>query len=332
MNKPTQKDIDRYAMQRTREEAQAAKMLAELGYSKESLPADLWRQVLEQACRNHMLRKANRYQVDGKATEHTLLHKLRFPNEALAQQFISTLAGKRPEIRLRACIRPVECLEDREVELTHQVLMTAPDVTRVCSQILEVAHIYLADDYHWLPLDNAGASTPPPPISFQAWPSRPKRTMRMRTEFYGDLVLARLILAPWVCRWTDVEGRSYDTDGAKTAVSSLDGHEVEFELANDAVTLDQLRWLLNQATDLHVAAESLNYADCYTGERLHYSYLRRMAPSDDVLASLKKSLAQLESFRDAIVERLDGLLQELCVPLESDELDGEAMLPFSNDD
>lgn len=328
----TPKDPAKYEAQRQKEITRASNVLAKLGYTSEETSAHLWAQLLERTRQNLFFGTRNNYQVDGKPTEHQLLHELRFPNETLARQFVSTLTAKHPDIEFHLCLQPVECLEDREVTLSSRVLMTIDDVSRVCCQILQVAHIYLGEDYRWRPVRQGDAHWPQPPISFQDWPSRPRRKMRLRTEFYGDLLLTRILLAPWVCRWTDVDGRSLDTRGADTAVTTLDGHEAEFELANDDVTLDQLRWLLFQATDLHVAAQSLNYADSYTGSRLDYKYLDRMTPPGDVLTSLKKSLAKLEHTRDDVVERLDGLLQELEVPLESDELDDEEMMPVSDED
>lgn len=328
----TPKAIAKYEEQRQKELALASRVLGKLGYKSEETSAHLWAQLLEHTRQNLFLGTTGDYRTDGKPSEHHLLHELRFPNEALARQFVSTLTAKHPDIAFHLCLQPVECLEDREVTLSSRVLMTVEDVSRVCCQILQVAHVYLGEDYRWRAVRQGDARWPQPPISLQDWPSRPRRKMRLRTEFYGDLLLTRILLAPWVCRWTDVDSRSLETRGADTAVTTLDGHEAEFELANDDVTLDQLRWLLYQATDLHVAAQSLNYADSYTGARLNYKYLDRMTPSDDVLTSLKKSLAKLEHARNDLVERLDGLLQELEVPLESDELGGEEMMPVSDED
>lgn len=328
----TPSDSAKFEAKLSREITHATELLAKLGHTCATTAPQLWPQLLERTRQNLFLGGRNRYQVDGKPTERQLLHKLRFPNEALARLFEVTITTKHPDIEFHLCIQPVECLEDREVVLSSRVLMTPEEVSRVCCQVLTVAHVYMGSDYHWSPVTSSDARWPKPPMSFQDWPSRPRRRMRLRTEFYNDLLLARFILAPWVCRWTDVDARTLDTCGAQPAVTTLDGHEAEFELANDDVTLDQLRWLLSQAPDLHVAAQSLNYVDCYTGERLDYEYLERMTPPENVLASLRKSLARLEHARNDVIERLDGLLQELGVPLESEDLGDEEMMPVSDED
>jgi hypothetical protein len=317
------------------ERAKAQGLLQSLGYSSKAVPPALWHELTEHALRFQFLDKPNIYEVDGQASEQTLLHVLRFENPALTSHFISALSERYPDFMLRTVVQPVECLEYREVELTHRVRMTSRDVTRVVSCLFEVAHTYHAADYRWcLARERHGLS--PLNIAFDTWPSRPKRTMRLRTEFLSDLILARLILAPYACRWTDVERQSLKANGEKTAVEGLDGNEAEFELADDQVTLDQLRWLLSNVTDMHVAAESLNYADRYTGERLHYEYLEQMTPSDDVLMKMRRTLANLRSFKDYADERFNELLVALDVGQAHDEGhgdgDGEPMSAAPVDD
>lgn len=319
------KEFAQYRAERKKEERQTKALLNSLGYSSKTVPADLWKLFNQCASRQLFLNEPNLYQVDGKATERLLLHKLRFDNAGLSERFIAVMASKHPEFKLHAHRQPVECLEDREVEFTHRVLMTAAAVTRVACQVLDLAHIFLATDYLWRPISEEQLAATAPPLNFQSWPARPRRVMRFRTESYADLLLTRSLLAPCVCRWTDSEARSYDTKGVETATTTLSGHEVEFELADDRHTLDELRWLLNEVTDLHVAAQSLNYADQYTGERLNYEYLERMAPTGDRLLEVRKTLACMKPLKSYYDERLEEVLDNFDVDelIENDDLEEE---------
>lgn len=310
---PSSRDITTHATTLQTQESQLEQLLLSLGYTRATLPPAQWDRFASAAQRHLFLLEPNNFQCDGGPTQRTLLHKLRFPTGLLAAQFIAAMAARYPDFHLQRCLQPLASLGDHEVELTHRVLMSAAEVTRAACQVLELAHIYLADgDYHWVPVEDGYQTPLPGPITFASWPDRPNRVMRLRTEFYGDILLIRLMLAPWVCRWTDVESRSADSDGVEVAVTTVFGHEVEFEIADDSIKLDDLRWLLNQAVDLHVAAQTLNYVDQYTGERLHYSYLERIEPSSEVLDALRSRVAPLQTAMAEIADRFAGVLEDIA--------------------
>lgn len=310
---PSSRDITTHATTLQTQGPQLEQLLLSLGYTRSTLPPAQWNRFASVAQRHLFLLEPNNYQCDGSPTQRTLLHKLRFPTGLLAAQFIAAMAAKYPDFHLQRCLQPLAGLDDHEVELTHRVLMSAAEVTRAACQALELAHLYSADgDYHWVPVEDDYQTPQPGPITFATWPHRPNRVMRLRTGSYGDTLLIRLILAPWVCRWTDVESRSADSNGVEVAVTTLFGHEVEFEIADDSIKLDDLRWLLNQAVDLHVAAQTLNYVDQYTGERLHYSYLKRIEPSSEVLAALRCRVGPLETALADVAGRLSGLLEDVA--------------------
>lgn len=310
---PSSQDLADYKRTRELQSVQVSQLLSSLGYERTALSVAIWRRYADAASRHLFLLEPNNYQRDGNPTECTLLHKLRFPASSLARQFIAAMAARYPEFHLHRCHPPMESLDDHEVELTHRVMMSAAEVTRVACQVLALAHIYLAhDDYHWVPVSDGYQIEKPGPITFASWPHRPKRVMRLRAEFYGDILLTRLILAPWVCRWTDVESRCNESDGVEVAVTSVFGHEAEFELADDSIKLDDLRWLLNQAVDLHVAAQTLNYADQYSGERLHYDYLDRIEPSEEVRHAMCCRLTSAGKASDNILDRLSEFIEDVA--------------------
>lgn len=109
--------------------------------------------------------------------------------------------------------------------------------------------------------------------------------LRMRTEFLEDVLVLRIALLPWVLHWSDY---SINMTGAPSCPAQIDNMDrnVEFELAGSAPSLDHLRWYINQIADMHVAAETLHYADRYTGRRLPYHLLEKMMPPVEVIENM----------------------------------------------
>ena len=90
-------------------------------------------------------------------------------------------------------------------------------------------------------------------------------------------------------------------------MSGMD-RSIEFEVTESAPKLDHLRWLLSKVTDMHVAAESLNYAERYNGERLPYDMVAQMEPPDDVIDELNERLRKIAEATPELVERLEEAL------------------------
>lgn len=103
------------------------------------------------------------------------------------------------------------------------------------------------------------------------------KKLRMRTEFLCDALELRIALLPYVLHWTERSTEFGHETQHPTAVAALD-REIELEVVETAPSLDHLRWYINQMVDMHVAAESLQDANRYTGERLPYHLLVLMEP------------------------------------------------------
>lgn len=140
--------------------------------------------------------------------------------------------------------------------------------------------------------------------------------LKMRTEFLNDAVELRVALAAFVLHWSDFSINIGDCDGP-AKVNNID-RDIEFEVAESAPALDHLRWYINQIANLHVPAQTLHYADEYTGARLPYHLLEEMEPPKHVIESLLFAAKSGSSWRGAgdcriheLVGKLEGHLKRL---------------------
>jgi hypothetical protein len=305
------------SMKKDRGEAEA--LLKQLGYKWTEFAPSMWHALVKHASGCLFLREKNRWQRKGKYVEHELFHRVHIPTGGLAEMFISTLQKKHPEFSSLVVLKPVEMLDDREIEIRHRVLMTTENLTKVVCDIDILACIYLGEYKSWSgPSIEGPAADADLSAGLQGWDIVPTKRLRMRLEFLSDVAVARVALAAYVCRWTDVDSESFAATGKTREVTTLRGHDVEFEFADDSLTLDQLRWLLNQIPDMHVAAESLNYAHLYTGERLNYEYFERMQPSDELVVKMAKTSLRLTNFLRLLAEQVETLQETLKAAAPSD--------------
>lgn len=131
-------------------------------------------------------------------------------------------------------------------------------------------------------------------------------TYRMRTECQPDCDVARLLLGRWLTSWSECVATCLDS-------GDLLGPdmEVEFTVVEGAPSLEQLRWLLAQAPDLHVAAESLMVAKKYTGDRCRFDCSLLDPPDDETLrtlqASLRRGLDCMDDTRERVEEAAESV-------------------------
>lgn len=304
--------VDEEAVKDTirREEFAAIELLKTLGYSEPAVEPHLWRRLMREASRVQFLNEPNRYQVRGMPVEHKLIHRTHFRNPKLANLFIVNMAAQHPSFDVVSIVQPVESLEDREVCLRHRTMMTPQGVAATSCALITIAAAYCGDYQGWRRESAADRRDATLPRKSQL-SVKERRRMTFRAEYLGDVVLARLALAPYVCRWADADDLGTDTKGAKTAACSGRGHTIELEVIDGAPSLDQLRWLLAQMTDMHVAAESLDYTACYTGERIHYKYLERMTPPSAVLEEMRPVFRRVDELHDNLMLRFVGFTATL---------------------
>ena len=85
-------------------------------------------------------------------------------------------------------------------------------------------------------------------------------TYKFRAECERDCQLAFVILSYWVIAWTDE--KLFFEDGRWSGEM-----ESTFTLKDDSPGHDFLIWILDKAVDLHVATDTLEPVEQYTGER-----------------------------------------------------------------
>ena len=89
---------------------------------------------------------------------------------------------------------------------------------------------------------------------------------RCRVECLPDAIHLKMALTPIATEWHDSPA-FWDEDGSLVDKRNfMPDMDLWFALKND-VSIGEVRWLIDQFTDLHVAVESLKLAHEYDGER-----------------------------------------------------------------
>lgn len=147
--------------------------------------------------------------------------------------------------------------------------------------------------------------------SADAVPRRPAGVkMKMRTEFLHDALELRIALTPYVLHWTDNSVHLPGNSDCAEMLSIMD-RDVELEICEGAPSLDHLRWYINQMVDMHVAAESLHYADRYTGARLPYHLLNEMESPVEVIEKMLVHAKRIAKWRGGRKSLLHDLVATL---------------------
>jgi hypothetical protein len=143
--------------------------------------------------------------------------------------------------------------------------------------------------------------------------------LRMRTECRSDSQRIQGLLLPWIFSWKESSGNRtddshIDDDGIVWASQTWGSDtEVQFTLKKNGPNLQEVRWLIDKLVDCHVASESLDIADHYTGQRLSFRvYESQMsAPSRGIIGTAMRALNQqreyFETFVQLAVEGLNAL-------------------------
>lgn len=296
----TRPQADDYAQQELQARVRAIKLLQDMGYSVANTPewrfegmVDLATSILRQT--ESPLRHECTERIH--SSTYKLIHHLHLPKYKLAAELSATATERYPHLSVFACIKPAESLPDVELTLTSsKSAATTSLISEACGILMllesqrDAHELDYEQEYHCTAHDAATETTPSLPACSRIEGVKNRRHLRMRCEFIGDVMLARALLCPYVVRWSDANppGRSDWMD-----------HEADFEIVDEDISLDELRWLLNQATDMHVAAQTLSYAERYTGERMNHDYLDRITPRGRVRAQLRKRLAKDREFAQA---------------------------------
>lgn len=132
-------------------------------------------------------------------------------------------------------------------------------------------------------------------------------TYKFRAECATDVQAIRAALLPWVFEWQ--ETRDVETfDGIDYPTA---GMTVEFSTVDDGPTFNEIQWLLDGISNAHIAAESIQPTEKYTGEReIRRNFDQPTKRPNDVLIerAVKSSRRRLQALQLEI-ERVTRTIQ-----------------------
>lgn len=121
--------------------------------------------------------------------------------------------------------------------------------------------------------------------------SKPAGTFyRFRAECASDALLVRVALANWLIGWQERHDFSF-----------IDV-EVELELSDAAPDLPGILWIIQQLVDCHVAEDTFELAQNYTGER-HYEPRLSAQPSEEQVLLVESALRRIPELQKIFRER-----------------------------
>jgi hypothetical protein len=129
------------------------------------------------------------------------------------------------------------------------------------------------------------------------------RDYKMRAECEGDAELIQAQLAPWLSHW-DLKHLTFTkSDGVSLRLPDV---EIEFGINADGPSKGEMKWLIDSLTDCHVAAESLDGAAEYTGQRhpIEESDCIVVPPSQQHIESVLENLGRYVEYLEAQHERV----------------------------
>lgn len=126
----------------------------------------------------------------------------------------------------------------------------------------------------------------------------------MRAECQADADLIRACLAPWLNRW-EVTDCYLEHDGKFLRIPDV---VIEFTIAENGPGKGELKWMVSELEDCHVAAESLEGVLEYTGDRydLEDADCIVAAPATEMVS---QSLDNLERYREYLEVQMERLAE-----------------------
>ena len=142
---------------------------------------------------------------------------------------------------------------------------------------------------------------------------------QLRAECRYDSSIVRAALRPWLLSWkiapNQLENESHiDANGVLWCSQDWDcGTEVQFIIGQGGPTLGEIRWILMRLMDCDIAAETLNTAEEYTGERLDFddSNLFVSCPERSRVNEALSSLAHFKETSEMIAKSTSESWQDL---------------------
>lgn len=284
-------------------------LLGELGVREEACQWYEWQAHVNWAGFSQDKEEAE-VSVTGEYPTLCLRYRVRVPDESAVEDFLADDRVRRLSLTVKSVEKLAETLEDRRIILEGMVEASALELTKVTSALIGAAYEVLGEfeERNEVHIPGAGirgvieTNLVQRAAHRKDEPAQPPKALPVelkgRTEFQRDTFIARAILAPYAVQWRD--GLGFLSDGSNV-VHGMDS-DIAVTLADGAPHLDHIRWMLNQVTDMHVAAQSLNTKDRYTGERLPYDMVDRMTPPEDIRRQMADNLAALSESMQHMVD------------------------------
>lgn len=314
----------------TKERTQAAGLLKKRGFTVEKFKdTATWEEAVSVAERALFLRgKKNRYRVNGEPGFHDLHHTIYAPTQLAAERLQADVCAYSPELGHGLRIyQPAETLDMRIVLVRRYVRMTAEIVVSDSVDLLRRAAEFGCEYDGWSPYDDAPMDHRGPAELSAA----ERRRLAFRAEYLSDALLARAILAPYIWSWTEIDMEAQDSEPLGKPYPRGMDHEIHVELVKGAPCLDDLRWLLSQSDDMHIAAQSLDYSVFYTGARLNYTIIDQLNPTGTVKAAMRDAMRDTLRMSNGANERLADLGEKFGIG-RFDDLDADNEAPYSEND
>jgi molybdopterin converting factor small subunit len=141
----------------------------------------------------------------------------------------------------------------------------------------------------------------------------------LRTECRFDCQQIIAILRPWLLSWKESSGYLADdsyVDGNGVIWASQNwalDTDVQFIIKPDGPCLNEIRWMLNALVDCHVAAESVDVLGKYTGERIDFEELEKVAtlPKYSMIKAAIQKLEACRELNNISIRNLDDAIASL---------------------
>ena len=141
----------------------------------------------------------------------------------------------------------------------------------------------------------------------------------LRAEYRGDCEPIVAVLKPWLLGWLESDGwlesGTFNDPNERYWASRNWGcdTDVKFVMRAGSPSLNEIRWLINSITDCHVAAQTVELIETYTGERMHYELFDETAvrPSKEIILASMESMTELQSIFEHRGERARETFEQL---------------------
>jgi hypothetical protein len=134
---------------------------------------------------------------------------------------------------------------------------------------------------------------------------------QLRTECRLDCEHIRGLLRPWILSWKESSRSQFDdsyigeNNVMWASMNWTSETNVIFILYADGPNLSEVRWFIENLTDCHFAAESVNIAAKYTGQRIAPTLLesKMTVPSKAMILMAMRALVQQQERSEYSAEK-----------------------------